>query len=81
MKSTGKRTREAALIGLAFDADDGQTRISRGSNFVLWGGSQETHSQMQETAIKMNEQLEKRGKRLADVSLVELRDILDSVVS
>jgi hypothetical protein len=30
---------------------------------------------MQETAIKVNEQLDKRSKRLEDVSLSELRDI------
>jgi hypothetical protein len=30
---------------------------------------------MQETAIKVNEQLERRGKRLEDVSHAELREI------
>jgi hypothetical protein len=78
-----KRTqakRQAALLGIGLDAEDGQTRITRGRDFVLYGGSQDTHSQMQETAIKVNEQLDKRGKQLADVSPQELRDIFESVI-
>jgi hypothetical protein len=66
----------AALLGLAFDADDGLTRITRGKNFLLGGGSPETHSFMQETAIKINEHLDRAGKQLADVSAHELRDIV-----
>jgi len=70
-----KQKKSAALLGVAFDAQDGHTRLTRGKNFVLVGGSQETHSAMQETAVKINEQLDKRGKRLEDVSIRELRDI------
>ena len=71
---------QAALLGLAFDAEDGHKRLTRGDNFVLFGGSQETHSVMQETAIKINEKLDQRGKRLEDVSMQELRDICHDVI-
>ena len=70
----------AAMLGLAFDAEDGQKRITRGDNFVLAGGSEETHSVMQETAIKVNEHLDREGKRLEDVSPGEFRDILESSI-
>ena len=70
-----RRRKDAALLGLAFDADDGQKRITRGENFLLAGGSQETHAVMQETAIKVNEHLAREGKQLGDVSIDELRDI------
>ena len=79
MRAAGKNTKQAALLGVAFDAEDGQTRLTRGKNFVLCGGSQDTHGQMQETAIKLNEQLDRRGQRLEDVSLPELRDIFESI--
>jgi len=69
----------AALLGLAFDAADGHKRITRGPNFVLAGGSQETHGMMQETAIKINERLDKAGKQLSDVSINELRDIVADI--
>ena len=75
MKASNEQRKSAALLGLAFDNDDGHTRLTRGQNFVLYGGSQPTHAAMQETALKINEHLDKRGKRLEDVSVSELRDI------
>jgi hypothetical protein len=60
---------------LAFDAEDGHTRLTRGDNFILHGGSQETHAMLQETAIKINERLGRDGRRLEDVSIRQLHDI------
>jgi hypothetical protein len=79
MKAAKKSTKKAGLLGLGLDATDGHTRITRAENFVLYGGSQDTHAQMQETAIKVNEKLDKRGKRLEDVSPRELHDIFREV--
>ena len=73
--------RFAALLGLAFDATDGHKRITRGSNFFLAGGSEETHGVMRETIIRVNEQLDACGKELADVSPDELRDMLNDAQS
>jgi hypothetical protein len=70
---------QAGLLGLGLDATDGHKRITRGPNFLLAGGSHETHSQMQETAIKVNEHLNRKGKDLADVSVAELRDIIAEI--
>jgi hypothetical protein len=69
----------AGLLGLAFDAADGHKRISRGPNFLLLGGSHETHGVMQETAVKINEHLDRKGKDLAAVSAEELRDIVQEI--
>lgn len=74
-----KSKKSAALLGLAFDNEDGHKRITRGKNFMLLGGSEETHSVMQETAIKLNEHLDRRGTRLEDVSVRELRDIFEDI--
>ncbi|MGD9637062.1 MAG: hypothetical protein AB7G28_14540 [Pirellulales bacterium] len=71
--------RVAGLLGLAFDAADGHKRITRGKNFLLAGGSEETHLLMRETIIKVNERLDERGQQLADVSVDELRDLIDEV--
>ena len=78
-KPTPKDKPSAALLGLAFDADDGQKRITRGKNFLLAGGSEDTHGFMRETILKVNETLDKRGLDLADVTPDELRDIIDDV--
>jgi len=69
----------AALLGVAFDHADGHTRLTRGDNFLLLGGSHKTHAVMQETALKINEHLDRCGKRLEDASAEELRDICQDV--
>jgi hypothetical protein len=71
--------RIAGLLGLAFDAADGHKRITRGTNFLLAGGSEQTHTLMRETILKVNERLDERGQKLADVSVDELRELIDDV--
>jgi hypothetical protein len=80
VRAANEQQKSAALLGLAFDNNDGETRLTRGKNFLLVGGSQESHAVMQETAVKINEHLDKRGKRLEDASVDELRDICRKVV-
>jgi hypothetical protein len=79
MSSNRKPTerRVAGLLGLAFDASDGHKRITRGKNFLLAGGSEETHGLMRDTIVKVTESLDERGIELADVTVDELRDLLD----
>ena len=77
MKAAKKtKKRAAAMLGLGLDNADGHTRLTRGENFMLLGGSEETHARMQETAIKINEQLDKRGQKLQDVTPREFCEIL-----
>ena len=69
------RNIKSLLLGLGFDNKDGHCRITRGDNFRLYGGSKDTHSLMQEKAIKFNEQLKRKGKTLDEISPVEFQDI------
>lgn len=79
MPNTGhKKKRRALLLGVGLDSD-GHKRITTGPNFALVGGSAETHEQMTETAIKINEKLRARGKDLAEVDGEELDEIAHSV--
>jgi hypothetical protein len=71
--------KSAAILGVGFDADDGQVRLTRGKNFALVGGSEQTHAVMQETAIKINEHVDRQGKRLEDLSVGEVREICQQV--
>lgn len=80
MRAAENPRRSAALLGVGLDNTDGEVRLTRGENYVLCGGSQETHAVMQETAVKVNEKLGQRGKRLEDVSAPELRDICHEVI-
>ncbi len=78
MANAKKIKRKAALLGVGLDSD-GHKRITTGPNFALVGGTQETHDQMTEQAIKINEKLKERGKRLDDVSHEEFDDIAHEV--
>ena len=79
VRATNPPKTDAALLGVGLDNDDGHVRLTKGENYALVGGSEETHSRMQETAVKINEHLDNRGKRLGDVSVNELRDICHDV--
>jgi hypothetical protein len=66
----------AGRLGLALDSQDGHKRITQGEQFVLVGGSEETHGRMTETVVKTIEELKRRHKRLENVEPQELAEIL-----
>ena len=66
------------MVGLGLDSD-GHKRVTTGPNFLLMGGSQDTHEVMTEKVIKINEKLAAKGKQLEDVSNAEFDDIASSV--
>lgn len=68
----------ALMLGLGLDSD-GHKRLTTGPNFVLLGGSKDTHQVMTEKAIKINEKLAAAGKRLETVSHEEFDEIAHSV--
>jgi hypothetical protein len=69
---------KAMMLGVGLDSD-GKKRITRGDNFALVGGTQETHEEMTEKAIKINEKLDAKGKQLHEVSREEFDEIAHSV--
>ena len=64
------------VLGIGLDSTDGHHRITRTEEMVLVGGSPETHEQMQDTAIRFSEALEKRGKTLRETSVQEAIELL-----
>jgi hypothetical protein len=73
-----KKKRKALMLGVGMDSD-GDKRLTTGPNFALVGGSAETHEQMTETAIKINEKLAAKGKQLEEVSHEEFDEIANEV--
>jgi hypothetical protein len=76
--SDSKKNRKAVMLGIGLDSD-GHKRLTTGPNFALVGGSQETHEQMTEKAVKINEKLKARGKQLETVTHEEFDDIAQEV--
>lgn len=75
-KSGGKG--KALLLGVGLDSD-GHKRVTTGPNFALVGGSKDTHEEMTEKAVKINEKLSAKGKQLHDVSREEFEEIAHEV--
>ena len=67
---------DGLMLGLGLDNRDNHKRVTRGDNFYLVGGSAETHERMTETAMKVNEKLARKGKRLAELTREEFSDIV-----
>ncbi len=78
MAKVPSKRKKALLLGLGLDSD-GHKRITTGNNFALVGGTKETHEQMTEKAIKINEKLASKGKQLEEVSREEFDDIAHAV--
>lgn len=77
MASKRKRDKPEVIgfLGVGLDSKDGHQRLTKSDHFLLVGGSEETHERMQETAIKFNESLERRGKPLRDVTVEEVIEL------
>jgi len=77
-KKKNDKAPAALMVGIGLDTD-GHKRLTTGKNFALVGGSKETHEEMTEKAVKINEKLAKRGKELHEVSRQEFDDIAHEV--
>ncbi len=75
-KSSAKTKPKAGLLGVGLDNEDGHKRVTSGDNFVLVGGSAETHERMTETTLKTFEELKKRDRTLETVDPRELAEII-----
>jgi len=80
-KPKDEQRQVVGFVGVGLDNEDGHQRLTRADNFVLLGGSEQTHGKMQDVVIYFNETLQRRGKRLEDAEPKEalnlLREALD----
>ena len=75
-KKKDDKPQVVGLLGVGLDNKDGHKRITRSDEFLVVGGSQETHEKMQDVVIRFSETLRGRGKRLKDASPEEVIEIL-----
>ncbi len=80
MANAGAKTkrRRAVLLGVGLDSD-GHKRLTVGPNFALAGGAADTHAQMTEKVLKINEKLRAAGTSLDHVSREQFDDIAHEV--
>jgi hypothetical protein len=75
------RRLRAALIGFGLDNGDDQQRLTRGDQTLIFGGSAQTHAELRETALKMEQELDRRGQRLGDLGPAELAELATTIDS
>ena len=63
------------VLGVGFDGKDGHKRVTQGDDFLLVGGSHETHERMQDMVVRMSERVKRKGKSLRELSKEEFADL------
>lgn len=61
------------MLGVLRPGEDGHKRITRSEDFTVVGGSEEAHAAARETAIKLDEGLNRKGR---EVTFREFCDIV-----
>jgi hypothetical protein len=72
----GSGRRIVGFVGVGLDHKDGHRRVTRSENFLLVGGSEETHERMQDTAIRFDEALSRSGKPLGETPVEDVLELL-----
>jgi hypothetical protein len=75
-KAPADKPEVLGLLGVGLDNQDGHKRVTHSEEFLLVGGSEETHERMQDVAVRLQESLKERGKRLREASPEEVVDLL-----
>lgn len=74
-----RKVEVVGILGIGLDGTDGHRRLTTGENFVLIGGSEETHERLVDAAVHVNAALRHRGKRLQDASPDELIELFEQI--
>lgn len=66
------------LLGVGLDRDpEGHTRITKGEEILLLGGSERTHETMQEQVERIRHSLRKLGTNLQHATEAEVREAIE----
>lgn len=68
------------IIGICLDNDDGHKRITQAEQFLVMGGSHESHQVLTQACLKVFENLKQTGQRLESLEPDELIDIINKVI-
>lgn len=79
-KSKAQTKEIVGLLGVGLDIQDEHKRVTKGEEFLLVGGSEETHERMQDIAIHVTESLKNKGKRLQDACAEEVIELMQKAM-
>ena len=70
------REMEGGLLGIGLDGKDGHHRVTSGNDFLIVGGSEETHGRFQELVIHLEATLKERGQSLRELDGAEFDELV-----
>jgi hypothetical protein len=73
--SGNPRRLRATIIGVGLDGGDALHRLITGDDCLVVGGSAETHAELVEMLLRLQAELDRLGRRLADLAPAELMEI------
>ncbi len=68
-----RRISQRILMGIGLDKD-GHARITKGEEYVLLGGSEDTHGKMQDGVERFRDTLKKMGTNLQRATSEEMQE-------
>lgn len=68
------------LLGVGFDSEDGHVRITKGENYDVLMGSDESHKYIQQLIHKIEEEMKARELTLDDLTPEEFSEFVQSVL-
>jgi hypothetical protein len=78
MRETGQ-SRVVSLLGVGFDSEDGQIRITQADEYSVLMGSGETHKELQKICGRINETIKASGRPLNDYSPEEFMELVQGL--
>ena len=78
MRETGQ-SRVIGLLGVGFDSEDGQIRITQADEYRVLMGSGETHEELQKICRRIDESIKSAGRRLSDYSPEEFMEMVQEL--
>ena len=78
MSETGQ-SRIIGLMGVGFDTEDGQIRITEADEYRVLMGSGETHKELQKICRRIDETIKAAGRTLSDYSPEDLMKLVQEL--
>lgn len=78
MRETGQ-SRVIGLLGVGFDSEDRQIRITQADSYQVLMGSGETHEALRKICLQIEESVKASGKSLSDYSPEEFMELVQEL--
>jgi hypothetical protein len=72
-------SRVIGLLGVGFDHEDGQIRITQADDYQVLMGSGETHTELQKICRRIEESIQASGRKLSDFSPEEFMEMVQKL--